>query len=171
MPHTRIFFVLALLIAALSLLVACGDDDDDAAFDGTKFAGTYVGTWSNSATGATGPVTIVITLAEDTNDASLTIDFDGNYLGLGDPPAATLEGSWDGDGAVAKGKSDLFGDYDVTIDPEGKITGIMQNVGGGTVPMLNYTGQLTEDRLDADYIVTLKDASTVNSTLRMTKQK
>ncbi|MBE0608775.1 MAG: hypothetical protein IH609_05310 [Dehalococcoidia bacterium] len=168
MDTGRVLLPLAAIVMALGI-VACGDSDKS--FEASKYAGTYEGTWTNSATGASGPVTIAITIDEAARKASLTLDFDGNYLGLGDPPAATLEGTFDDERAIAKGESDLFGEYNVTIEADGEIIGVMENLAGGLVPRLTYTGELTADKLDADYTVSLKDGATVNSTLRMTKQK
>lgn len=165
--RTRWGIAVGALVAGLGLF-GCGDDDPK--FDGDKYNGTYQGTWTNSATGATGPVTIAITIDEPGKKASLTIDFGGNYLGLGDPPPATLGGTFDDERALVKGKSDLFGDYNVTIDADGKIIGLMENLGGGAVPKLTYTGVVTEKKLDADYVVTMKDGAVVNSVLRMTKK-
>jgi hypothetical protein len=135
------------------------------------YVGTYAGTWTNGATGATGPVTIEIATDEASQTATLTLDFGGNYLGLADPPPATLTGTYDSSGAVVKGSSPLFGDYDVTIDPDGNIVGVMRNLAAGAIPEMTYTGTLTPDRLDADYVVQLADGTTVNSTLRMEKQR
>jgi hypothetical protein len=167
--------------AALTVTAACGSDDGDepaaasgtataAAFEASQYAGTYAGTWTNEETGASGPVTIDIDIDEAGRDATLSIDFDGNYLGLGDPPAAVLQGTYDGRQAVAKGSSVLFGDYDVTIAADGAITGLMTDVGAGVIPRLEYTGNLTADRLDADYTATMGDGSTSEAILRMEKQ-
>lgn len=140
-------------------------------FIAALYAGTYKGTWTNTATGATGPATIDIKLDAASHAANLTIDFDGNYLGLADPPAASLSGTYDDAGARVKGSSILFGDYDVTISPDGKIVGVMKKLAGGIIPEMTYTGLLTGDSLDADYVVTFADGKTANSILRMKKAK
>jgi hypothetical protein len=139
------------------------------AFSAPQYAGTYEGTWTNSATGASGPARIIIETNEATGSANLTIDFDGNYLGLDNPPPMTLTGTYDAAGAKVKGNSPLFGDYDVTIDPQGKIVGVMKQLAMGAIPEMTYTGTLTADRLDADYVVKFADGRTVNSILRMQK--
>lgn len=157
--------VVAILFAAAS---ACGGDDDET-FDPSLYDGTYDGTWVNKTTGAEGPVTIAITMDEGAGTASLTLDFGGNYLGLGDPPPATLAGTFDDDGALVKGESELFGSYNVTIDADGKIVGVMERLGGGAIPKLTYTGTVTDEKLDADYVVTLPDGNTANAELRMAK--
>ncbi len=180
MRPPRPLAALLAVAAALTVASACGSDDGDepaaagttptATFEASRYAGTYAGTWTNEATGASGPVTIEIDIDETARDASLSIDFDGNYLGLGDPPAAVLQGTYDGRQAVARGQSVLFGDYDVTIAADGAITGLMTDVGAGVIPRLEYTGTLTADRLDADYTATMADGSTSEAILRMEKQ-
>lgn len=138
-------------------------------FEPSLYAGTYTGTWTNSATGASGPASITIDLDEETQTAALSIDFGGNYLGLNDPPAAELSGTFDANGAVVKGSSILFGDYDVTIDPDGNIIGVMKNLAGGVIPEMTYTGTVTGSSLDADYLVKFADGTTANSILQMQK--
>lgn len=167
-------FSLGLIMA----LVACNPAATEVAptstpagkvFDASLYDGTYTGIWTNSATGASGPASITIDLDEATHSAALTIDFDGNYLGLENPPAAELTGTYDANGAVAKGSSLIFGDYDVTIDPDGKIVGVMTNLAGGVIPEMTYTGTLTANSLDADYVVKFADGRIANSELRMQK--
>jgi hypothetical protein len=57
----------------------------------------------------------------------------------------------------------------VTIEADGAITGLMEDVGLGAVPTLSYTGRLTEERLDADYEATLAGGTTSTAILRMEK--
>jgi hypothetical protein len=165
-----------LLIGIISLfLVACGDntqtnnEPQGKVFNISQYVGTYAGTWTNNTTGATGAAKLIITADSKTNVATLTLDFDGKYLGIDNPPATTLTGTYDSKGALVKGKSDLFGDYDVTIDVDGKIVGIMKNIAGGAIPEMTYTGVITDTKLDADYVVSFADGNTANSILRMQK--
>jgi hypothetical protein len=160
---------LLLVTCALLLLAGCGDEAASKKFDVSLYVGTYVGTWTNSATGATGAARIEIAADTAARTASLTIDFDGNYLGLDNPPAMALSGVYDDDKATVKGQSELFGAYDVTIDADGKIVGVMKGLAGGLIPEMTYTGALTRDRLDADYTVKFADGRVVNSILRMEK--
>jgi hypothetical protein len=159
----------ALLCLAAVAAAACDDTAGPARFDARLYAGTYAGTWTNLTTGAGGAATIIIDLQESTRTASLTLDFDGNYLGLGDPPAATLTGTYDDSGAHVKGTSPLFGEYDVTIDAEGGILGVMKNLAGGAIPELTYTGTLTATTMDADYVVRSAAGQTTNAILRLRK--
>jgi hypothetical protein len=170
---TRVRMSVGVMLAAATLLAsaACGDDDPaGASFEAPRYDGTYRGTWTNEQTGASGPVTIAIDIDESSRSADLTIDFGGDYLGLGDPPPARLEGTYDDERARALGENALFGRYDVTIEADGAITGLMEDVGLGAVPTLSYTGTLTEERLDADYKATLADGTTSTAILRMEKE-
>jgi hypothetical protein len=140
-------------------------------FDVKAFIGTYKGTWTNQATNATGPASIVINADETKKQATLTIDFDGPYLGLADPPAQTLTASYDDTMAKVTGNNPLFGDVNVTIDPDGNIIGVMKNLAGGIIPEMTYTGKVGGGKLDADYAVKFADGKTVNSILRLTSSK
>jgi hypothetical protein len=138
-------------------------------FDITPFVGTYRGTWTNPAAGTSGPARIDISANLLTRAAVVTIDFDGNYLGLGDPPAQSLPGTFDANGARVRGQGGLFGNLDVFISPEGFIIGFLTQLAGGTIPVMTYAGLLTPTRLDADYKVFLPNGQTVISILHMQK--
>ncbi len=160
---------LVLFVPVLALLAsACGDDEDDS-FDASLYAGTYAGTWTNTGNGTTGPATIASTAAVEAKSASRAPVFGGTSGGRGAPPAVTIAGVFDDERATVKGSDDLFGNYNVTIEKDGKITGLMENMAGGLIPKLSYTGTLTKSTLDADYQVTFNDNSTANSVLKMTK--
>jgi len=165
-----------LSIIVLFSLVACGDNNtsnngpNEQVFDVSLYVGTYEGTWTNNTTGATGAARIDIAVNESNKTATMTLDFDGKYLGLDDPPPTTLTGTYDSTGAKVKGKNDLFGEYDITIDINGNIVGLVKQPANGTIPEITYTGIITKDKLDADYVVKLADGQTVSSILRMQKQ-
>ncbi len=135
-------------------------------FDVTGYLGVYDGTWTNPANAATGPASITIDADLNAGTATLTIDFGGNYLGLGDPPEQTLGGVFDEDGALVQGTSPLFGDYTVNIDARGFIVGVFNDLAGGAIPEMTYTGRVTSERLDADYHVRFADGKTADSLLR-----
>jgi hypothetical protein len=141
-----------------------------AKFDVRRFVGTYKGTWTNNTAGTAGPATIQIAADEKNQTAALTIDFDGPYLGLIDPPAQTLVAKYDDSMARIEGNNPLFGEYSVTLDAEGNLIGLMKNLAGGVIPEMTYTGKVDDRRLDADYSVKLADGRVVNSILRLSKQ-
>jgi len=159
-----------LLTVVLATLAGCGVGAAPARFDVLQYVGVYTGTWTNPTTGATGPARIEITANQAARTADLTLDFDGKYLGLDDPPPVALSGIYDESRAIVKGQSELFGEYDVTISADGQIVGLMKNLAGGAVLEMTYTGTLTRDALDADYLVKFADGRTGSSILRMKKQ-
>lgn len=164
-----------LLIPLLLLLAACGTKPTPAAltasgtFDVTKFTGTYSGTWTNQKTGASGPVTIDISADEYAHTATIVLDFGGNFLGLGDPPAASVTATYDDHAAYVKGNNVFLGDMDITIDTDGNINGLVTNLGGGAIPSVTYTGKIGNSHMDADYLVTFTDGSTATALLRTQK--
>ena len=139
-------------------------------FDVAKFVGTYEGTWTNKTTGASGPAVITIVANEENKTVSLTLDFGGNYLGINDPPAFTLTANYDANGAAVRGKSDILGHMDITIDKEGNIVGNLKDLVGGTIPAMTYTGKIGDGQLNTDYTVTLSDGTTTTSELRTTRK-
>lgn len=139
-------------------------------FDVTKFIGTYEGTWTNKTTGASGPAVITIVANEENKTVSLTLDFGGNYLGINDPPAFTLTASYDENGAEVRGKSEILGQMDITIDKDGNIIGNLKDLVGGTIPSMTYTGKIGDGQLNTDYTVTLSDGTTTTSELRTIKK-
>jgi len=168
----KLFLIISILLFVLS---ACAPKSTAApasgsgTFEVNKFTGTYAGTWENQQTGASGPVTITIVADEATRTATITLDFGGNFLGLGDPPAASVTATYDDHAAYVKGNNVFLGEMDITIDAEGNISGLVKNLGGGAIPSVTYTGKIGNGRMDADYLVTFKDGSTATALLRTAK--
>jgi len=167
----KFIFIVSVLMLALS---ACAPKSTPAAgtggtFDVNKFTGTYTGVWENQKTGAKGPVTISIVADEAAHTATITLDFGGNFLGLGDPPAASVTATYDDQAAYVKGNNVFLGEMDITIDADGNINGLVKNLGGGAIPSVTYTGKIGDGRMDADYLVTFKDGSTATALLRTSK--
>ncbi len=172
----KIICKIALAFAVMAALGACASSPAPAGqpttggFDPDKFVGTYVGEWKNETTGASGSSVITVTADKTTKTATVTLDFGGNYLGLGDPPAVTVSANYTDEGAIVQGNNVLLGDMDVRVDPEGNITGTFKNIAGGVIPFMTYTGKIGNGRLDTDYVVTLKDGSTTKATVRSAKE-
>lgn len=159
-------FVMALVFSACALKPEPAPVTSGA-FDVTKFTGSYSGTFTNQQTGASGPVSITIIADEAAHTATITLDFGGNFLGLGDPPAATVSAAYDANAAHVKGQNAFLGDMDITIDADGNINGLVTNLGGGAIPSVTYTGKIGNGRLDADYLVTFPDGTTTTALLRL----
>ena len=156
------------VVAAALVLAGCGLSALEG-FVASQYAGTYKGTWTNTTTGATGGGSVTVALDAASHVAKLTLQFDGNYLGLKDLPPIAMTGTYDSNGAVVKGTDAIMGDYNITIDRKGKIVGLLTGLAGGTIPEMSYTGQLTKDKIETDYKVTLADGRVMNSTFRAQK--
>ena len=161
---------LSLVIAISFVVSACGSAEPTplpgaTPLDVFKFAGQYEGTWTNSATGATGPATFDFAVDEASRKIALTLDMGGNYLGLGDPPPATIYATYDEYFARITGTDPHFGEMNVLIDGDGNITGEFKNVAGGMVPLLTYTGVVGDGRINTTYIITFPDGTTADAVL------
>ncbi|MBK8913709.1 MAG: hypothetical protein IPM64_03745 [Phycisphaerales bacterium] len=139
-------------------------------FDADLFRGSYVGTWSSQTTGEGGPARIDIRIDLAKQTATLTLDFDGQYLGIDNPPAHEMNASFDLTGAKARGTDALFGDYNVVIAADGTMVGVFRNLDGGNVPLLTYTGKLTGNRISTEYDVVFADGRVVKATAELIKQ-
>jgi hypothetical protein len=157
----------AALLAAASLqgcLLPAGSG-----FDVELYVGSYVGTWESDS-GESGAARIDITVNLTARVATLTLDFDGNYLGQGDPDPHTVSGTFDENGAHLRGQDTLFGNYEVLVAVDGTMVGVFRDVAGGEVPLLTYTGTLTANSLVADYDVVLADGTRSTARTELTKQ-
>lgn len=169
----------AVAAALLAGAAACGGDDGASssatsgivapAFDADRFSGVYKGTWENLGNGEKGPAMIEIQTDKATGKAKLVLDFDGNYLGLGDPPRHEMDATFTDKGALGEGHHPLFGDYHVTVDPNGEMRGDFLNVAGGLIKKLSYTGKLDGTHLDADYTVERGDGKVAKAIAKLTK--
>lgn len=162
--------VLPLVIVVSLILTACGGaaptpTPSATPLDVLKFAGHYEGSWTNSKTGATGPATFDFVVDEANKKISLTLDMGGNYLGLGDPPPATIYATYDDYFARITGNDPHFGEMNVIIDGDGNIDGEFKNVAGGMVPLLKYTGVVGNGHINTTYVVTFPDGTTADAIL------
>ncbi len=159
-----------LVIIFSLVLSACGSAEPTPPANATpldvfKFAGHYDGSWTNSKTGATGPATFDFVVDEANKTVALTLDMGGNYLGLGDPPPATIYATYDEYFARITGNDPHFGEMNVLIDGDGNITGEFKNVAGGMVPLLTYTGVVGDGKINTTYVITFPDGTTADAVL------
>lgn len=163
-------FALSFIILISFVLSACGSAEptpppNATPLDVLKFAGHYEGSWTNSKTGATGPATFDFVVDEANKTVALTLDMGGNYLGLGDPPPATIYATYDEYFARITGDDPHFGEMNVLIDGDGNITGEFKNVAGGVVPLLTYTGVVGNGKINTTYVITFPDGTTADAVL------
>jgi len=162
--------VASFVIIMSLLLSSCGQATPTPAISGTpldvnKFAGHYEGAWTNPETGATGPATFDFVVDEAARKVSLTLDMGGNYLGLGDPPPATIYATYDDYIARIEGNDPHFGEMNVIIDGDGNINGEFKNVASGMIPLLTYTGVVGNGHIDTTYIITFPGGATTEAKL------
>jgi hypothetical protein len=162
--------MIRLLIFALiaAMLAGCGLRPVEG-FMASRYAGTYAGTWTNASSGTSGAGRVVIALDTLRRNAALTLDFDGNYLGLNNPPPMTMLGMFDAYGAVVRGNDSLMGSYNVTIDREGRIVGLLKGMANGVIREMTYTGKLTGSKIETDYAVRLANGKQTKCTFRADK--
>jgi hypothetical protein len=141
------------------------EEGDERDLNLNPWLGTYRGTWTNPEAGTSGAARIDITANLAARTAVVTLNFDGNYLGLNDPPPQSLPGTIETGGVRVRGQSAVFGNADVFISPSGYIIGFVTQAAGGAIPRITYTGQLTPARLDAEYLVLLPNGQVVTSIL------
>lgn len=159
-----------LVLVCSLVLSACGSAEptpppNATPLDVFKFAGHYEGSWTNSKTGATGPATFDFVVDEPNKKISLTLDMGGDYLGLGDPPPATIYATYDEYFARITGNDAHFGEMNVLIDGDGNITGEFKNVAGGMVPLLTYSGVVGNGQINTTYVITFPDGTTADAVL------
>lgn len=163
-------FAFSFVILLSLILSACGSAEptpppNATPLDVNKFAGHYEGSWTNSKTGATGPATFDFIVDEANKTVALTLDMGGNYLGLGDPPPATIYATYDEYFARITGNDPHFGEMNVLIDGDGNITGEFKNVAGGMVPLLTYSGVVGDGKINTTYVITFPDGTTADAVL------
>ncbi len=144
-------------------------------FQATDFVGSYSGQWNNTTFGSSGNATIDIVLFPDTEEASLTMDLDGNVLGGGDPDPDVLIGPYDENGATLSVSSPTFGDLELTIDADGNVTGESTTLPVPDFESISFTGIADGNTIDLEYvIVTVDDGDPmtpdqINGTILVTK--
>ncbi len=161
----RLLLILGLPLLAVSftsVVAASG-------FDAAQYVGTYRGTWKNTVNGESGPGSVTVEIDEARRTATLVVDLDGRYLGIDNPPPARIGGTFTDSGAVIRGQDNLIGSYDVTIDADGRIRGLLKGLAGGTIPQMTYNGRLTADAIDIEYQVTLSDGTVSRSNFHARK--
>jgi hypothetical protein len=167
MRKRRFLFVFILLVYLLAACQPAAPTPVTTAkkLDVNEFVGHYEGTWTNTKTGTSGPAVFDFVADEVNRKVSLTLDMGGNYLGLGDPPPATISATYDDYLARIQGTDAHFGEMDVTIDAEGNINGVFKNVAAGMVPLLTYNGKVGNGHIETTYVVTFPDGSTADAVL------
>lgn len=161
--------IIGLLVLTL-LFTNCKKTADELLFlEVNKFTGTYAGTWNSKKDNTSGKATVIIAADKSSRVVTMTIDFDGNFLNLGDLPAQTLSGTYSSANATLTGKNAVLGDYNITILKDGTVAGLMKNILGGVYPSMTLNGKVTEKNVDLASIITAKTGGTADVTLTLVK--
>lgn len=159
----------ALLIAVV--LVGCntGGGLIGVPFSGQALNGTYQGTWNNTTFGSSGAAQTVINANDATKSGTLVMNFDGNVLGQGDPPADNFNLTYNDNGLTFSGASNAFGALTMSIDRDGNIQGTGLNP-SATVSRIDFNGSITSTGINLTYVVTFAAGGTATGTVTMPKQ-
>jgi hypothetical protein len=164
------------LLVALTTILSCagsGGDGSNTAFDATKYAGAYHGTWNNATFNSTGASRLTITVNAANKSGSVEWDMDGNVLGQSNPPAETFNGTYNADGFTFGGTSATFGTFQIVLDKDGRATGSATNIPNAAISRVDFNGNATETAINLSYVVTFSAAGgggTATGSVSMTKQ-
>ena len=117
-----------------------------------SYAGTWIGSWTNTTFGSSGPASLVITVNEQAGTMQFTLDLGGNVFDGGDPPASVFSGTATNGAFSVSGNSATFGN--VTLTGNGAaFTGQGLNVPGGVVSRVTFTGTVSTTQITWNYQV------------------
>jgi len=153
-----------------------GGDDGPAAvvpsFLGSKYAGNYTGTWSNTTFASTGASKLTVTANDGTKTGTATCDLDGLVLGVSNPPAETFNGTFNDNGFTFSGTSAVFGTFMVTLAKDGTASGSATNLPNTNISRVDFNGTATPTAIHLNYTVKFSAAGgggTAIGTVDMTK--
>lgn len=113
--------------------------------------GTYSGSWTNMTFGSSGAATI--TLSQQADTVSMTIDLDGNVFGGSNPAAETFSGTSTASGVSYSGPSSLFGDVTLWSDPYGRVQGFGTGIPAAGIDSVIFSGAISPDTIALAYTV------------------
>ena len=129
------------------------------AFDPRVMVGNWDGAWYNHTFGSTGAASLQITYTANTQTLTVTADLDGNVFGGSNPPPETITTTLGPTGFKVTRDSAYFGDIDVTIDTRGRISGGLDDPGGGIVAV-EVDGAMNDANVMIRYVVDLGGGQT-----------
>jgi hypothetical protein len=142
-----------------------------AGFNPAPFAGTYVGTWTNTTFGSVGTGSAVITVNTANNTATVTATATGNVLGSGGgatPP--TQNGSYNTNGAQFTGNVAPMGTINASIVAPGTITAVGSNVPNGSITGWTANGTINGTTIQLNFTVTFTAGPPAVGTITLTRQ-
>jgi hypothetical protein len=140
-------------------------------FDPMAYAGTWLGEWNNTTFGSSGAASATITVDTDSRTFTMVSDLDGFVFGASDPPPETYTGSYDDNGVSLTATSDTFGTTQVTVTPDGRVSGSSTGVPNPSIDSVQYSGTITPTTYTLDYTVVFSgNSGTAEGVVTMTKQ-
>lgn len=134
-----------------------------------SFVGSWVGTWSNTTFGSVGPAAWTILIDESTNMVTLTTDLDGNVFGAVDPLPERYVAELGPGGVTFTAMSATFGDFTLTINSDGTMTGTGVNVPTPGVDGFAFTGTITPTQINLNYTVSFTGGGGAAGLLQVNK--
>ncbi len=133
------------------------------------FVGSWVGTWSNTTFGSVGAAAWTITIDESTGMVTLTTDLDGTVFGATDPLPERYVAQLGPSGVTFTAMSATFGDFTLTINPDGTMTGTGLNVPAAGIDEFTFTGTITPTQINLNYTVSFTGGGTAVGLLQVNK--
>lgn len=128
-----------------------------------QHAGEREGTWTNATFATKGSITSSLVVNKD-GTAALTVDLGGLVFGLVDPDPKTFQGTYDASGIlVFSGNDDLFGDFTITVSPDGRFVMVAPDVIAPGIDRVEANGDLQT----AHYIIHFTGGSRAEGSVQM----
>jgi hypothetical protein len=107
------------------------------------WAGSFTGTWTNTTFSSTGGVSLTNAVDVPSNTATVTIDLGGGVFGGSDPAPETFTAPMTPNGFQVTTTSTLFGDWTLTITPDGALSIRAPNVPSAFIATFSMDGTFT----------------------------
>lgn len=159
----------SLYLLGAAVMAGCAGSGIARLFNPVPYIGTYAGNWNNLTFSTTGSATMDVAADTTAKTASMVLDLNGNVFGGGDPPAVTMNGTYNNAQMTVSATNTLFGNMTFTVDSNGHISGSAPNVPGPNVDSITFNGTITATGANLTYLIALAGGGTANGTLVMTK--
>ena len=133
------------------------------------WAGTWIGSWTNTTFGSTGTIEATIGFNPD-GRATFVFDAGGFVFGILDPPEVTFDASFDASGVMIDLPGDaIFGDVTVTINPDGTFEMVGDIVPTAGIASIEASGTFTKTSIEGSYTVFFDRSDFAEGTFSMTR--
>lgn len=134
-----------------------------------QYDGYYVGTWSNTTTGTSGPASLEVRIDPNANTLAVAIQIDGDFFGGGAKEFGRVESTisiGDPNAPVAT-ETERLGSVTARLDQSLALVVEAPDVPDGKVKSFTLTGGLRPDRkgFDSTYTITFENGTTAQGTI------